>query len=181
MAQWSIDPAHSEAKFKVKHLVISTVTGRFDSISGMIEAGKPDFSDASIRFKADVDSINTNNDQRDAHLKSPDFFDAAAYPTLSFVSTSIRPSGDGKYALTGDMTIRGTKRSITLDVAYNGTVSGFDGEVAGFDITGKLNRQDFGLRWNALTETGGVVVSDEVKLDIAVEFKKAEVAESVAA
>ena len=181
MTTWKIDPAHSEIKFKVKHLVISTVTGRFTKFTGLIGAGEPDFSDARITFEADIDSINTLNEQRDAHLKSPDFFDAANYPTLTFVSTAMAPKGDGMYALTGDMTIRGTKRSITLDVTYAGTVKGFDGEVAAFEITGKLNRQDFGLRWNAMTETGGVVVSDEVKLDIAVELKKAEVPEPVTA
>jgi polyisoprenoid-binding protein YceI len=181
MAQWIIDPAHTEVKFKVKHLVVSTVTGRFDKVTGTVQASKPDFSDARIQFEADVDSINTNNEQRDAHLKSPDFFDTANFPKLSFVSTSIRPKGENKYELKGDMTIRGTKRNIALDVTYNGTVKGFDGDVAAFEITGKLNRQEFGLRWNAMTETGGVVVSDEVKLDIAAELKMADVAEPVVA
>ncbi len=181
MAQWNIDPAHSEVKFKVKHLVISTVTGTFRSVRGTVAANTPDFSDAVVRFEADVDSISTNNEQRDGHLKSADFFDAANYPTLSFVSTAVSRKGDGRYEMKGDMTIRGTKRSIVLDVTYNGTVKGFDGDVAGFEITGVLNRQDFGLRWNALTETGGVVVSDEVKLDIAVELKAAAEAVSEAA
>ncbi|HTY59287.1 MAG TPA: YceI family protein [Bacteroidota bacterium] len=181
MAQWTIDPAHSEIKFKVKHLVISTVTGRFGRFSGTVVAGKPDFSDARIRFEADVDSISTNSDQRDGHLKSPDFFDAANYPKLSFVSTSIARKGSDAYTVTGDMTIRGTKRTITLDASYNGTVKGFDGDVAAFEIAGTLNRQEFGLRWNAMTEAGGVVVSDDVKLDIVVELKKVEVAEAVAA
>ncbi len=181
MAHWIIDPAHSEVKFKVKHLVISTVTGQFNTVRGTVESATPDFANARIQFEADVDSINTNNEQRDAHLKSADFFDAANHPTLSFVSTSLRPKGDGAYELRGDMTIRGAKRGVVLDATYNGTVQGFDGAVAAFEITGKLNRQDFGLRWNALTETGGVVVSDEVKLDIAVELKPAEVGELVAA
>ena len=181
MARWIIDPAHSEVKFKVKHLVISTVTGQFNTVRGTVESTTPDFANARIRFEADVDSINTNNEQRDAHLKSADFFDAVNHPTLSFVSTSLRPKNDGTYELKGDMTIRGTTRSVVLEAAYNGTVQGFDGDVAAFEIMGKLNRQDFGLRWNALTETGGVVVSDEVKLDIAVELKPADVGELVAA
>lgn len=181
MTLWSIDPAHSEVKFKVKHLVISTVTGQFKSIRGTVQAARPDFSDARIQFEADVDSITTNNEQRDAHLKSPDFFDAANHPTLSFVSTSSKPKGDGTFELRGDMTIRGTKRSIVLDVVYHGTVKGFDGDVAAFEITGTLDRQEFGLRWNAMTEAGGVVVSDEVKLDIAVELKTADVNELVEA
>lgn len=174
MAQWIMDPAHSEVKFKVKHLVISTVTGHFRKVSGTVEATKEDFSDARVAFEADVNSIDTNNEQRDGHLKSADFFDAASFPVLSFVSTSITPGSDGTFLMKGDMTIRGTKKSVTLNVNYNGTVKGFDGDVAGFEISGKLNRQEFGLRWNAMTETGGVVVSDEVKLDIAVELKRAQ-------
>lgn len=181
MAQWIIDPAHTEVQFKVKHLVISTVTGRFTSVRGGVQADTSDFSDARVRFEADVDSINTGNEQRDGHLKSPDFFDAANHPTLSFVSTSMAKKGDGRYALAGDMTIRGTARAVTLEVVYHGTVKGFDGDVAAFEISGKLNRQEFGLRWNAMTEAGGVVVSDEVKLEIAAELKTADVAEMVAA
>ena len=181
MAQWIIDPAHSEVKFKVRHLVISTVTGQFNAVRGTVRAAEPDFSDARIQFEADVESIDTNNAQRDAHLKSPDFFDAATYPTISFISTSITPEADGAFELKGDMTIRGTRRSVVLAVTYNGTAKGFDGDVAAFEIAGTLNRQDFGLRWNAMTETGGVVVSDEVKLDIVVELKTADVAEPVEA
>lgn len=181
MAQWAIDPAHSEIKFKVKHLVISTVTGQFNLFSGTIQANEPDFSDARIQFEADVNSISSNNEQRDGHLKSADFFDAANYPKIKFASTSITRKSEEEYALVGDMTIRGTRRTITLHVTYNGTVKGFDGDVAAFEITGNLNRQDFGLRWNAMTETGGVVVSDTVRLDIAVELKKADVEVLVAA
>lgn len=181
MAQWNIDPVHSEIVFKVKHLVVSTVTGRFTSVSGTVEAAKDDFSDARVSFQADVNSINTNNEQRDGHLKSADFFDAANFPVLSFTSTAIEPKGDGAFVMKGDMTIRGTKKSIALNVAYNGTVKGFDGDMAAFEITGVLNRQDFGLRWNALTETGGVVVSDEVKLVITVELKRAQAATTAAA
>ncbi len=181
MAQWTIDPAHSEIKFKVKHLVISTVTGRFNNFSGTVQANRPDFSDARIQFKADVNSISTNNEQRDGHLKSPDFFDAGNYPALKFQSASIARKGEGEYALAGNMTIRGTSRPVILNVVYNGTVKGFEGDVAAFEITGTLNRQDFGLRWNAMTETGGVVVSDDVKLDIVVELKKVEVEVPVSA
>jgi len=181
MAQWTIDPAHSEIKFKVKHLVISTVTGQFTRFNGSVQTERPDFSDARVQFEADVESISTNNEQRDGHLKSPDFFDAANHPKLSFRSTSVSPKGAGMYALTGLMTIRGEQRPLTLQVAYNGTVAGFDGEVAAFEITGTLNRQDYGLRWNAMTEAGGVVVSDEVKLEMAVELKKVAVEAAVVA
>ena len=174
MTTWKIDKAHSEIKFKVKHLVVSTVTGQFNEFDATIESGKPDFSDAKISFEADINSIDTKNEQRDGHLKSADFFDAENYPTLTFVSKSIEKKSDSDYKVTGDITIRGTKKEITLDVIYNGTVKGFGNiEVAGFEITGKLNRFDFGLKWNTLTEAGGIVVGEEIKIDIAVELNKA--------
>ncbi|MFZ2323846.1 MAG: YceI family protein [Ignavibacteriaceae bacterium] len=174
MATWIIDTAHSEIKFKVKHLVVSTVTGQFNVFNGTVESDKSDFSDAKISFEADVNSVDTKNEQRDGHLKSPDFFDAANYPKLTFVSKSVKKKSDDEYQVVGDMTIRGTTKEITLNVTYNGTVKGFGGvDVAGFEITGKLNRFDFGLQWNALTEVGGIVVADEVKLDISAELQKA--------
>jgi len=173
MATWKLDPAHTEIKFKVKHLMVTNVTGQFNVFDGTVESNKPDFSDANISFEADVNSVYTKNEQRDAHLKSADFFDAANFPKLNFVSKTINKKSDGEYEVIGDITIRGTKKEIKLAVTYNGTVSGFGGtEVAGFDITGKLNRFDFGLHWNALTEVGGVVVADEVKLEISAELKK---------
>ena len=181
MARWAIDTAHSEIKFKVKHLVVSTVTGRFATFSGRIESDAPDFSDAQISFEADVNSISTFNEQRDAHLKSPDFFDAANHPALSFESKSMSRKSGNEYELVGDLTIRGTTRSVKLDVIYNGTVKGFDGDVAGFEITGKLNRREFGLNFNAVTETGGIVVSDDVKLEITAEVKPVAIAERRAA
>ena len=181
MAFWKIDSAHSEIKFKVKHLVISTVTGSFTKFSGSVEAEQPDFSDAQIRFDADVESINTHNEQRDGHLKSPDFFDAANHPKLSFISKSFVKKNDGEFVLAGDMTLKGVTKEVKLNAVYNGTVMGFDGEMAAFEITGKINRQEFGLTFNAVTETGGVVVSDEVKLDILVELKKAVVEQLKAA
>lgn len=171
MTRWAIDTAHSEIKFKVKHLVVSTVTGRFATFSGWVETNRPDFGDARITFEADVDSISTFSEQRDGHLKSPDFFDAANHPKLSFVSKSLKRIGDNEYDLVGDMTIRGITREVKLNAVYNGTVKGFEGDVAAFEITGRLNRQEFGLNFNALTETGGVVVSDEVKLESTVELK----------
>lgn len=174
MTTWKVDQSHSEIKFKVKHLVVSTVTGQFTSFSGTVDAERPDFSDAKISFEADVNSINTKNEQRDGHLKSADFFDAANYPKLTFVSKSITKKSDDEYVVAGDITIRGTTKEISLNVTYNGTTKGFGGvDVAGFEITGKLNRFDFGLHWNALTEAGGIVVSDEVKLEISAELNKA--------
>lgn len=174
MATWKIDTAHSEVKFKVKHLVVSTVTGGFDKFSATVESSKPDFSDAVITFEADVDSISTKNEGRDGHLKSPDFFDAANHPKISFVSKSFKPVSGDEYELSGDLTIRGVTKPIKLNVTYNGTVKGFGGsfDVAAFEVTGKINRQDYGLKWSALTESGGIVVGDDVKIEVFAEFVK---------
>ena len=174
MRTWKIDPTHSEVNFKVKHLVVSTVTGHFNKFDASIETNKEDFSDAKINFEADINSISTKNEQRDAHLKSADFFDAEKNPKMSFVSKSIKKISDHEMHITGNLTIRGVTKEVTLDVIYNGTVAGFGGtEVAGFEVRGKVNRFDFGLQWNAITEAGGVVVSNEVKIEILAEFNKA--------
>ncbi|NWF51082.1 MAG: YceI family protein [Ignavibacteriaceae bacterium] len=173
MTTWKIDPAHSEINFKVKHLLVSTVTGHFGGFDAQIESSKEDFSDAKIKFEADIDSIDTKNEQRDNHLKSPDFFDAANHPKMTFVSKSVKKISDHEMQVTGDLEIRGITKEISLDVIFNGVVSGFGGiEVAGFEVRGKLNRFDYGLQWNALTEAGGVIVSNEVKIEILAEFNK---------
>jgi polyisoprenoid-binding protein YceI len=182
MATWKIDQAHSEIKFKAKHLVVATVTGQFNKFDAVVESNKPDFTDAKISFEADVNSIDTKNEQRNDHLKSPDFFDAANYPKLTFVSKSIKKKSADEYEVLGDMTIRGTTKELKLNVTYNGTVKGFGGaDVAGFEITGKLNRFDYGLQWNALTEVGGIVVADEIRLEISAELQKAQQLNSSAA
>jgi polyisoprenoid-binding protein YceI len=173
MNTWKIDPAHSEINFKVKHLVVSTVTGHFKTFDAAIETNNEDFSDAKIKFEADINSISTKNDQRDTHLKSADFFDAENHPKMTFLSKSIKKISDNEMQVTGDLTIRGKSKEIMLDVIYNGTVAGFGStQVAGFEVRGKLNRFDFGLQWNTLTEAGGVVVSNEVKIEILAEFNK---------
>jgi polyisoprenoid-binding protein YceI len=173
MATWTIDPAHSEIGFKVKHLVISTVSGKFTSFEGKMEASRDDFSDAKVTFSAEVNSIHTGNDQRDGHLKSPDSFDAASHPKLTFTSTSIEKKDDTNYKIKGDLTIRGTSKPIVLDAEFGGIGKDFQGrDVAGWELVGKLNRQDFGLKWSAVTEAGGIVVSDEVKLIANVEAVK---------
>ncbi|MCW8806179.1 MAG: YceI family protein [Ignavibacteriaceae bacterium] len=173
MTTWKIDTAHSEINFKVKHLVVSTVRGHFDNFNATIETSKEDFSDAKIRFEADVKSINTNNEQRDTHLKSADFFDAENHPKMIFESTSVKAISDHEMHVKGKLTLRGVTKEITLNVIYNGVVSGFgDVKVAGFEINAKLNRFDYGLKWNTLTEAGGVVVSNEVKIEILAEFNK---------
>ena len=174
MKKWKIDSAHSEVKFKVKHLLVSTVTGQFNKFDAEIESPDETFDNSKVTFSADVDSIYTKNEQRDGHLKSADFFDAEKNPKLTFVSKEFKKLSEGKFELTGDMTIRGITKEVTLNVEYNGIAKGFDGlEVAGFEITGKLNRFDFGLQWDAMTGAGGIVVGPDVKLEIFAEMKVA--------
>jgi polyisoprenoid-binding protein YceI len=177
MATWTIDPIHSEVKFKVRHLVVATVTGNFQTFSATLESEKEDFSDAKVRFEADIDSITTHNEQRDGHLKSADFFLATEYPKMTFVSKSIEKKSDSELTVTGDLSIRGISKEVKLDVAYNGTIIGFGNvPAAGFEITGKINRKDFGMTFNGLTEAGQIAVSDEVKIEINLEMHKQEVA-----
>jgi polyisoprenoid-binding protein YceI len=173
MTKWKIDPAHSEINFRVKHLVVSTVRGHFDNFNASIETSKEDFSDAKIQFEADIISINTNNELRDTHLKSSDFFDAENHPKMSFESTSVKKLSESKMEVKGNLNLRGVTKEITLDVNFNGIVSGFgDVKVAGFEINAKLNRFEYGLQWNTLTEAGGVVVGNEVKIEILAEFNE---------
>ena len=173
MATWTIDTAHSEIGFKIKHLVISTVSGKFTSFEGKLEGEPEDLANSKISFSADIDSITTSNEQRDGHLKSADFFDAAKHPKLSFSSTAIVNKNGSDYKVTGDLTIRGTTKPITLNVEFGGIQNNLYGQtVAGFEITGKINRQDYGLTWSAVTEAGGIVVSDDVKLAIDAELIK---------
>jgi polyisoprenoid-binding protein YceI len=181
MTTWTIDTTHSEIGFKIKHLVISTVSGKFTSFEGKLEGEPGDLENAKISFTADIDSIHTGNEQRDGHLKSADFFDAAKYAKLTFVSTNIEHKDGNDYKVTGDLTIKNVTKSVTLNVEFGGTQNNFYGQtVAGFEITGKINRQDFGLTWSAVTEAGGIVVSDEVKLVINTELVKEAVAAAVA-
>lgn len=173
MSTYKIDASHSEIAFKVKHMMITNVNGQFTKFDATLESEAADFSDAKISFEADVDSITTHNEQRDGHLKSDDFFNAAAFPKLTFKSTSIAKKSDEHYELTGDLTIRDITKSVTLSVEYGGTVTDPWGQVkAGFELNGKISRQEFGLKWNAMTETGGIVVSDEVKLHLGVQMVK---------
>lgn len=173
MSTYKIDAAHSEITFKVKHLMITNVTGNFNKFDATLESSAADFSDAKISFEADIDSISTNNEQRDAHLKSDDFFAAASFPKLSFTSTSFEKLNDSNYLLKGNLTIRGNSKPVELAVEYGGTVTDPYGQVkAGFEIGGKISRKEFGLTWSATTEAGGVVVSDEVKLHLGVQMIK---------
>ncbi len=170
---WSIDPMHSEIQFKVKHLVISTVTGTFNTFSGSLTQTGEGFDGAGIEFSADIDSISTNNEYRDNHLKSDDFFNAAEYPKMTFQSTAFTKTGEDTYTLTGDLTIRNVTKSVNLKVEHGGTVvDPYGNTKAGFEINGSINRKDFNLKWTAVTEAGSVVVSDEVRLHLNVQLAK---------
>lgn len=165
---WAIDPTHSEVSFKVKHMMISTVTGHFESFSGTVETEDEQFTDANVEFTIDVDSINTKNADRDGHLKSEDFFAADQHPKIAFKSKSFDGSN-----LVGDLTIRDITKEVALDVDFNGVaVDPYGQTKAGFEVEGKINRKDFGLSWNAVTEAGNIVVSDTVKLEMSVQFIK---------
>lgn len=179
--KWSIDNGHSEVHFKVKHLVISTVTGTFGKYSADVETDGDDFTTAKIHFSADVNSISTGVEQRDGHLKSADFFDAANHPTVDFVSTGVTKTGDNTYKVSGNLTMRGTTKPVDLNVEFGGMMKDFYGNIkAGFEVSGAIKRKEFGLHWDAVTEAGGVVVSDEVKLVANVQFAKVVPAEATA-
>ena len=163
--KWKIDPAHSEIQFKVKHLMITTVTGYFKQFDLEVETENDDFQTASkIEFTANINSIDTNNQQRDTHLKSADFFDAENYGQLKFVGKKYEGSGDSA-KLHGDLTIRGVTKPVTVNVEFGGIVVDPYGQTkAGFTVSGKISRKEFGLVWNAVTEAGQVVVSDDIRL-----------------
>jgi polyisoprenoid-binding protein YceI len=173
MTTWKIDPAHSEVQFKVKHLMITSVTGQFAAFDGTVETSSDDFANANIKFEADVASISTKNADRDAHLQAADFFDAANHPKITFVSKEVKKLDEENYKVTGDLTIRGNTRPVELSVEYGGTQKDPWGQTkAGFELSGKVSRKDFGLTFNATTETGGVVLGDDVKLLASVQLIK---------
>lgn len=171
--KWVLDPTHSEVQFKIKHLVISTVTGSFKTFAGAAEAEGDSFENANVEFSLDVESIDTNQEMRDGHLKGEEFFDAAKFPTIKFESTSfVKESGDS-YKLTGNLTMKDVTKPVTLDVEYGGQAADFYGnQKAGFEVTGKINRKEFGLTWGGITEAGAIVLGDDVKLIANLQFTK---------
>ena len=175
ITQWKVDPSHSEVQFKVKHLMITTVTGYFRKFDLVVETENDHFETAKkIEFIADIDSIDTNNEQRDTHLKSSDFFNAAEHNQLRFAGSRYEVSGD-EAKLHGDLTIRDVTKPIALNVEIGGTVVDPYGQhKAGFTVTGKISRKEFGLTWNAVTEAGSVVVSDEIKIHAEIQLVKQE-------
>ena len=172
--KWTLDPSHSEVGFKVRHLMITNVKGIFKSYEVNAETDGDDFTKAKISFSADVDSIDTNSEQRDGHLKSPDFFDAVNHPKITFSATKYENvDNDGSYELYGDLTIRGISKQVKLDVEFGGVVKDlWGGTRAGFTINGKVDRKEWGLTWNAATEAGGVLVSDTIQINCEIQLVK---------
>lgn len=172
---WNIDPAHSVAEFKVKHMMISNVKGQFAKVSGKLTLDESELANSRIEARIEAASIETRDAQRDAHLKSPDFFDVEKFPTLSFKSTRISLVRDGELAVEGDLTIRGVTRKVTFQVEgpTPPAKDPWGNTRVGVSATTKINRKDFGLTWNAALETGGILVGDEVTITLDVQFIKA--------
>lgn len=171
--KWSVDKAHSSVKFSVTHLVVSEVEGSFKLFDGSMENTKGDFSDAKIDFTVDVNSLNTDNEMRDKHLKGDDFFNAEKFPAMKFQSTSFKSAGGNKYKLAGNLTIRDITKPVVFDVTFGGTAVNMGKTKAGFKAKTSINRFDYNLKWNKATEAGGLVVSNEVDLTVNVELNKA--------
>lgn len=171
---WNLDPSHSEVQFKVRHLMITNVTGHFSDFSVTATSDDDQFSNPSVSFSAKVESLSTNNEQRDGHLKGVDFFDVEKYPEIHFVSTGANRNDDGDIILTGDLTIRDVTRPVSVKVEFGGVAKDpWGNSKAGFTVTGKINRTEFGLSWNASLETGGVLVSEEIRLSAEIQLVKA--------
>lgn len=171
--KWVLDPTHSEITFKVKHMMFTNVSGKFDTFQATAESDGDNFENARFDFQAETTSINTGNADRDNHLRGGDFFDAAQFPQLTFKSTAFQQKSGDDYTLTGDLSLHGVTKSISLDVEFGGLAQDPWGNTkAGLSATGKLNRKDFGLNWNAALEAGGVLVGEEVKLHIELQFVK---------
>jgi polyisoprenoid-binding protein YceI len=171
--KWAIDPMHSEVEFKIKHLMISTVTGTFKKFSGTINKQSEDFENADIQFSIDVNSISTNQETRDKHLKTAEFFDAEKYPKINFKSTSFKKVKEHNFTLIGNLTIKDITKPIELKVDFGGVAKDTQGNPkAGFEVTGTINRKDFGLMSDSLTDTGEMVLGDEVKLIANIQISK---------
>jgi polyisoprenoid-binding protein YceI len=174
--KWLLDPMHSELHFKIKHLMISNVSGALKNFHAEVETEEENFSTAKINLVAEMDSISTNNEQRDAHLRNSDFFEVEKYPELKFKSTKVEKTDSDIFALHGELTLKGVTKPVKLNVEFNGTTKDpWGGERAGFVVTGKINRADWGVSFNKALETGGLMLSDEVKINSEIELVKQEV------
>lgn len=171
-AKFALDKAHSNVKFTVTHMVVSEVDGSFKNFDGTVESSKPDFSDAVVSFTVDVASVDTDNENRDKHLKSDDFFNAEQFPQMKFQSTSMKPLGNNKYQLNGNLTIRDITKPVTFDVTYGGSVNTPKGAKVGFKANTTINRFDYNLKWDRATEAGSLVVAKEVAIKINAQFNE---------
>lgn len=173
MTKWALDPTHSNLGFKIKHLMISNVSGSFKNFNAELQSRGTDFSTAQINLTAAMESISTNQEQRDAHLRNADFFEVEKYPELTFTSKKVEKTDTDTFLLYGDLTLKGITKPVKLHVEFNGTVKDpWGNERAGFVITGKINRSEWGINFNAALETGGVVLSDEVRIHSEIELVK---------
>jgi polyisoprenoid-binding protein YceI len=164
---WNIDAAHSQATFSVKHMMISTVRGHFEVLSGQLEIDEQHPENSWVEAEVDAASINTRDPKRDGHLRSPDFFDAAQYPKITFKSTKVEPVGDNEYRVTGNLTMHGVTKQETFSAEYSGQVKDIYGlQRAAFSVKGTINRKDYGLNWNVALESGGVLVAEKVNIEI---------------
>jgi len=180
--KWVLDPTHSEIGFKIKHLMITNVSGNFNKFEVKAETNGDDFSNAKVSVDIEVESINTNNSQRDAHLRTADFFEAENYPLISFRSTKIEKLDESTYTLTGNLTIKKTTKPVKLALEYGGvTIDPYGNYKAGFSLTGKINRHDFGVSYNPVLETGGVALGEEIKIHGEIQLVKQQILEEVAA
>jgi polyisoprenoid-binding protein YceI len=180
LTKWTLDPTHSELGFKIKHLMISNVSGYFKNFSAEVTTEDEDFSSAQINLTAQMASVSTNNEQRDEHLRASDFFGVERFPELSFTSTKIEVIDNENFFLLGNLTLKGVTNPVKLTVEYSGvTKDPWGGERAGFLVTGKINRSDWGVSFNGVMETGGVVLSEEVRIKSELQLVKQAVEELV--
>ena len=180
--RWNIDNSHSEIHFKVKHLMVSWVTGSFKQFSATVETADEDISTAKVRFTADINSISTNNEQRDAHLKTGDFFEAEKYSHLIFESDKLEKINEENYKVYGTLTMRGVSKKIILNAEYGGkTQDPWGNTRIGFSVSGKINRKDFGVSFSMISETGGILLGEDVTINANAEFVKQAAAEMKAA
>ncbi len=171
MTQWQIDPTHSRVEFAVKHMMVSTVRGNFDDFSATLEFDPANPAASAVSATVQLASINTGTADRDNHLRSADFFDVENFPAMTFTSTGVKLDGERVAQVTGDLTIRGVTKSVTLEVEFLGEgVTPFGNKMAAFEATGKINREEFGLTWNVALEAGGVLVAKDVKISLEVQF-----------
>ncbi len=170
--KWTVDKTHSNVKFGITHMVVSEVEGTFKVFDGTLEHTKADFSDAKVNFAIDVASVNTDNERRDGHLKSDDFFNAEKFPKMTFTSTSVKVLGNNKYEMAGNLTIRDITKPVVFQATHGGVLTTSRGAKAGFKATTTINRFDYNLKWDRATETGGLVVSKDVAITVNVELDK---------